>query len=170
MAWGLEARVPFLDRSFLDVSMSLPPNVKLSRRSPYNHKIEKYVLRKAFDNPQDPYLPSEILWRQKEQFSDGVGYSWIDSLREAAELKISDKVFANASVIYPHDTPTTKEAYWYRQVFESLFPQKACLESVVRWIPRKDWGEFFLWVLMIIGCSEDPSGRAQKAHVAAYGS
>jgi asparagine synthase (glutamine-hydrolysing) len=76
---------------------------------------------------------------------DGVGYSWIDSLRDTSNHKISDKVFANASVIYPHDTPTTKEAYWYRQVFESLYPQKACLESVVRWIPRKDWGIFIVF-------------------------
>ncbi|KAJ1569898.1 asparagine synthetase, partial [Nowakowskiella sp. JEL0078] len=148
MAWGLEARVPFLDKAFLDVSMTqVPAAAKLSSRAPYNHRIEKYVLRKAFDTPENPYLPDEVLWRQKEQFSDGVGYSWIDSLKDQAELKVDDESFALAHERFPHDTPTTKEAYWYRTVFEKHFPQKACLESVVRWIPRKDWG-----------CSEDPSG------------
>ena len=148
MAWGLEARVPFLDRNFLDVAMTIPSNMKMTNRGPYNFNIEKYIIRKAFDVQNDPYLPEDVLWRQKEQFSDGVGYSWIDSLKEAAEARVSDKVFANAAVIFLHDTPTTKEAYWYRQVFESLFPQRACLTSVVRWIPRKDWGEF-LYVLII---------------------
>ncbi|TPX65398.1 asparagine synthase (glutamine-hydrolysing) [Spizellomyces sp. 'palustris'] len=158
MAWGLEARVPFLDKAFLDVAMlQVPANHKLSRRAPYNHGIEKYVIRKAFDNPEDPYLPHDILWRQKEQFSDGVGYSWIDSLKDNADSKVSDEDFAKAAERFPHDPPTTKEAYWYREIFEQKFPQKACLESVVRWIPRKDWG-----------CPEDPSGRAQKAHNAAY--
>ncbi|KAJ3273818.1 asparagine synthetase, partial [Borealophlyctis nickersoniae] len=158
MAWGLEARVPFLDKAFLDVAMNqVPANHKLSQRAPYNHRIEKYVIRKAFDEPSDPYLPDEILWRQKEQFSDGVGYSWIDSLKDRAEAIVSDEEMKAAAGRFPHDTPTTKEAYWYRTVFEERFPQKACLESVVRWIPRKDWG-----------CPEDPSGRAQKAHNAAY--
>jgi asparagine synthase (glutamine-hydrolysing) len=182
MAWGLEARVPFLDRHFLDVSMATAANAKLTNRAPYFHGSEKYILRKAFDTPTDPYLPSEILWRQKEQFSDGVGYSWIDSLRNHAEARISDKIFANAKVIFPHDTPATKEAYWYRQIFESLYPQKTCLESVVRWIPRKDWGRIVVIAVMnafermgktyttlvITGCPEDPSGRAQKGHNAAY--
>ncbi|KAI8851206.1 putative asparagine synthetase [Chytridium lagenaria] len=158
MAWGLEARVPFLDRQFLDAAMlQVPPTHKLSRRAPYNHYIEKYVLRKAFDTPEDPYLPEDILWRQKEQFSDGVGYSWIDQLKAHSEATISDEDFARAAVFFPHDTPTTKEAFWYRRIFEKHYPQRACLESVVRWIPRKDWG-----------CSEDPSGRAQAAHNSAY--
>ncbi|KAJ3264564.1 asparagine synthetase, partial [Blyttiomyces sp. JEL0837] len=158
MAWGLEARVPFLDKAFLDVAMlQVPATHKLSKKAPSNHPIEKYVIRKAFDTPEDPYLPHDILWRQKEQFSDGVGYSWIDKLKEHAESSISDEDLARASVMYPHDTPKTKEAFWYRRVFERHFPQRACLESVVRWIPRSDWG-----------CPEDPSGRAQKAHEAAY--
>src|SRR5262245_54913439 len=106
MAWGLEARVPFLDKAFLEVSMlQVPANAKASRRDPYNHRIEKYVLRKAFDTRDDPYLPDEVLWRQKEQFSDGVGYSWIDSLKDFAERKISDEDFARASELYPHHTP-----------------------------------------------------------------
>ncbi|KAJ3206673.1 asparagine synthetase [Dinochytrium kinnereticum] len=158
MAWGLEARVPFLDKAFLDTAMlQVPGNHKLSRRAPYNHRIEKYVLRRAFDTKEDPYLPDDILWRQKEQFSDGVGYSWIDSLKAHAESSISDDDFARAKMFFPHDTPTTKEAFWYRRIFERHYPQRACLESVVRWIPRKDWG-----------CPEDPSGRAQAAHNAAY--
>lgn len=143
MAWGLEARVPFLDRSFLDVAMTIPPSTKTHNSAPYYHKMEKYVLRKAFDNPSDPYLPDDILWRQKEQFSDGVGYSWIDSLRDYADEKISDDLMSKASSLYPHDPPKTKEAFLYRQIFESLYPQPACLESVVRWIPRGDWGNYF---------------------------
>ncbi|KAJ3389395.1 asparagine synthetase [Lobulomyces angularis] len=158
MAWGLEARVPFLDRAFLDVAMeTVPANAKLTKKGPYNHPIEKYVLRKAFDTPENPYLPKDVLWRQKEQFSDGVGYSWIDGLKDHAEKEVTEAQLKSAKEKFPHDTPTTKEAYFYRTIFEKLFPQKACLESVVRWIPRKDWG-----------CSEDPSGRAQSGHEEAY--
>lgn len=160
MAWGLEARVPFLDKSFLDTAMEcVPANHKLSKKGPYNHYLEKYVLRQAFEveEGEEPYLPKEILWRQKEQFSDGVGYSWIDGLKDFAEKFITDEQLASASQRWERDTPTTKEAYWYRDIFEQHFPQPACLESVVRWIPRKDWG-----------CNEDPSGRAQKVHNAAY--
>ncbi|TPX31995.1 asparagine synthase (glutamine-hydrolysing) [Synchytrium microbalum] len=158
MAWGLEARVPFLDRAFLDTSMlQVPANHKLSKRAPYNHYMEKYVIRRAFDIKEDPYLPHDILWRQKEQFSDGVGYTWIDSLKDHAEKMVTDEQLAAVAERFPHDPPTTKEGYWYREVFEKHFPSKACLESVVRWIPRKDWG-----------CAEDPSGRAQKVHEFAY--
>ncbi|KAJ3369287.1 asparagine synthetase [Allomyces arbusculus] len=153
MAWGLEARVPFLDRGFLDVAMTLDPKHK--RCGP--GVMEKSVLRKAFDTPDDPYLPHDILWRQKEQFSDGVGYSWIDSLKEMTERAVSDEKWAARAVRFPHDTPTTREAYYYRELFHKHFPQRACVESVVRWVPRLDWG-----------CSEDPSGRAQTAHQQAY--
>lgn len=157
MAWGLEARVPFLDLAFLDVVMNTDPKDKLC--SP--EKIEKYILRKAFDTSDDPmvepYLPAKILWRQKEQFSDGVGYSWIDSLKAEADHRITDIDLKAAPERWPHDSPTTKEAYLYREIFEHHFPQKACLESVVRWIPRADWG-----------CAEDPSGRSQKVHEKAY--
>ncbi|CAG8440077.1 7207_t:CDS:2 [Ambispora gerdemannii] len=157
MAWGLEARVPFLDKDFLDVAMTIDPEEKMYKEG----RMEKYILRKAFDvsttGDSRPYLPDNILWRQKEQFSDGVGYSWIDSLRDAAEEHITDEQFANAAERWPMDTPTTKEAYWYREQFESWFPEEACSTSVVRWIPRSDWG-----------CPEDPSGRAQTVHQAAY--
>lgn len=86
MAWGVEARVPFLDKEFLDVAMGIDPKEKMIRK--LEGRIEKYILRKAFDDPTNPYLPSEILWRQKEQFSDGVGYSWIDSLKKHAENEV----------------------------------------------------------------------------------
>ena len=119
------------------------------------------IIDRAFDTSDDPelepYLPESILWRQKEQFSDGVGYSWIDSLKDEADKKVSDEAFEQRAVRWPEDTPQTKEAFWYRQEFEKWFPQKACIESVVRWIPRTDWG-----------CSADPSGRAQKVHNEAY--
>jgi asparagine synthase (glutamine-hydrolysing) len=140
MAWGLEARVPFLDKDFLDIAMTITPNHKLTGSGPYGHKMEKHLLRKAFDTPTNPYLPDEVLWRQKEQFSDGVGYSWIDSIKEFVETYVSEEQMQNAPSKFPYDTPTTKEAYWFREIFEKHFPQKACLESVVRWIPRKDWG------------------------------
>lgn len=153
MAWGLEARVPFLDKEFLDVALNIDPAEKVCKAN----RIEKYILRKAFDTSSNPYLPSDILWRQKEQFSDGVGYSWIDSLKDEAERRISDDIFAEREKRWPEDTPQTKEAYWYRDAFETWFPEKACNESVVRWFPRADWG-----------CPQDPSGRAQKVHSAAY--
>jgi asparagine synthase (glutamine-hydrolysing) len=157
MAWGLEARVPFLDKAFLEVAMNIDPEEKMFKPG----RMEKYILRKAFDvsttGDSAPYLPDSILWRQKEQFSDGVGYSWIDSLKDAAEAHVSDEEFENAAQRWPNDTPKTKEAYWYREQFESWFPEEACASSVVRWIPRSDWG-----------CPEDPSGRAQTVHQAAY--
>ncbi|ORZ34052.1 hypothetical protein BCR44DRAFT_1486191 [Catenaria anguillulae PL171] len=160
MAWGLEARVPFLDREFLDVTMNIDPRHKRCFLGPeaQGGRCEKWILRKAFDCPdEEPYLPKDILWRQKEQFSDGVGYGWIDALRDHAEHMVSDASWAARHVRFPHDTPTTKEAYYYRDLFYQHFPQRACLESVVRWVPRLDWG-----------CSEDPSGRAQAAHDLAY--
>ncbi|AMD21948.1 HFR093Wp [Eremothecium sinecaudum] len=155
MAWGLEARVPFLDREFLQLCMNIDPKEKMIR--PEEGRIEKYILRKAFDTSEDPeakpYLPEEILWRQKEQFSDGVGYSWIDSLKDAAESAISDEQFANPKPEWGDDIPTTKEAYWYRLKFDALFPQATAASTVMRWIPKADWG-----------CAEDPSGRYAKIH------
>lgn len=155
-AWGMEVRVPFLDRDFLDVAMSVDPKEKLCVPG---ERIEKYILRKAFDEPEDPYLPPHILWRQKEQFSDGVGYSWIDSLKLYADQQVTDQEMANASSQFPEDTPTTKEAYLYRKIFDQFYPNQACRSTVQRWIPRTDWG-----------CGADPSGRAQKVHVAALDS
>lgn len=153
MAWGLEARVPFLDKQFLEVCMNIQPEDKLISKE----KMEKYILRKAFDTSDDPstepYLPDEILWRQKEQFSDGVGYSWIDCLKETAEKTVSDEQFKTPKPEWGDDIPTTKEAYWYRCMFDELFPSKAAAETVMRWVPKADWG-----------CAEDPSGRYAKMH------
>ncbi|CCE63053.1 hypothetical protein TPHA_0D04200 [Tetrapisispora phaffii CBS 4417] len=155
MAWGLEARVPFLDREFLDLCMNIDPSEKMINQK--EGRIEKYILRKAFDTTDEPnekpYLPDEILWRQKEQFSDGVGYSWIDGLKDTAERVISDELFENPREHWGSDIPTTKEAYWYRLKFDALFPQPTAASTVMRWIPKADWG-----------CAEDPSGRYAKIH------
>lgn len=156
MAWGLEARIPFLDRAFLDLVMHIDPKHKVITPE----RKEKYILREAFDTPNDPYLPHNILWRQKEQFSDGVGYSWIDALRDTAAAQISDEEFARPTPPQwfradgSQDRPQTKEAWWYRKMFDAHFP-KQCAETVKRWIPKEEWG-----------CSADPSGRAQKTHIA----
>ncbi|MCG8470127.1 MAG: asparagine synthase B [Gemmatimonadetes bacterium] len=123
-AWGVEARVPFLDREFLDVAMALDPDAK----RPGGGKIEKHVLREAFAG----LLPDEILWRQKEQFSDGVGYSWIDSLKTLAEREVSDEQLRRAADRYPTNPPATKEAYLYRSIFASHFPS----EPAVRCVPE----------------------------------
>lgn len=156
MAWGLEARIPFLDKAFLEVVMNTDPKYKLITKE----RKEKYILREAFDTPEDPYLPHKILWRQKEQFSDGVGYGWIDILRDTAAAQISDEEFARPTPKEwfledgTEDRPQTKEAWWYRKMFDQHFP-KQCAETVKRWIPKESWG-----------CSADPSGRAQKTHIA----
>lgn len=135
-AWGVEARVPFLDTDFLEVAMTFDPLEKMTNDPVSGQKrMEKYVIRKAFDKSSDPeddyeYLPQEILWRQKEQFSDGVGYSWIDTLKEHAEKHISDAMMETAEFRFPHNTPQTKEAYYYRQIFESHFPSQSAVKSV----------------------------------------
>lgn len=162
MTYGLELRVPFLDTDFLNHSMSIRPEDKMAgiknqfaqengQRVP---RIEKHILRAAF---ADKYLPDSVLWRQKEQFSDGVGYSWIDSIRAYAESQIDDEEFSRAAEIYPFNTPPTKEAFYYRALYEEMFPGEAYAKTVTRWVPRVDWG-----------CQADPSGRAQAVHTAAY--
>lgn len=125
-AWGLEARVPFLDADFLEEAMMIDPNEKLIR----DGRIEKHILRDAFDTPSDPYLPADILWRQKEQFSDGVGYGWIDSLRNLADEHVTDQMFINAQHRFPDNTPGTKEAYFYRSIFEEHYPQPSAAKTV----------------------------------------
>ncbi|HEX7816374.1 asparagine synthase B [Dyella sp.] len=122
MAWGVEARVPFLDLDFLDTAMSMDAKYKMAGQG----RIEKAVLREAFQGA----LPDSILWRQKEQFSDGVGYGWIDGLKAHAEQAISDREFAAAVSRYPFNTPATKEAYLYRRIFERYFPGEACAATV----------------------------------------
>ena len=128
MAWGVEPRVPFLDREFLDVAMAFDAKHKMVD-APFagtRGRIEKAVLRAAFDG----VLPHEILWRQKEQFSDGVGYGWIDGLKAHAARLVSDRELAAASGRFPRNTPLTKEAYWYRSVFEQHFPTTAAADTV----------------------------------------
>lgn len=127
-AWGLEARVPFLDRDFVNLAMSIDPAEKMINKK--EGKIEKWIIRKAFDDEENPYLPKHILYRQKEQFSDGVGYSWIDGLKDHAASQVSDQMLANAKHIYPHNTPGTKEGYYYRMIFERCFPQESARLTV----------------------------------------
>ncbi|KAH9079471.1 asparagine synthase [Lactarius deliciosus] len=166
MAWGLEARVPFLDKAFLEVAMNVRPEDKMFTKGSSQEldedgypKMEKYILRKAFDVAPDgkPYLPRSILWRQKEQFSDGVGYSWIDGLKAHAENAIPDQLYEKRFERWPVDTPSTKEAYYMRDIFDGLFMSDAAAKTAVRWIPRGDWG-----------CAADPSGRSVSIHNAAY--
>lgn len=121
-AWGVEARVPFLDKEFLDVAMSIAPAAKMSGGG----RIEKQILREAFAD----VLPEPIVWRQKEQFSDGVGYNWIDSLRAHAESEVSDQAMARAAVRFPYNTPPTREAYFYRSIFADHFHHDACARCV----------------------------------------
>lgn len=149
MAHGLEARVPFLDKAFLELAIKITPSEKQPQT--YNG-VEKYILRKAFDTPQQPYLPDSVLWRQKEQFSDGVGYNWINSLIDYCADMVTDEELANAQERFPYNTPATKEAYYYRSVFAKHYPQVSAAQTVRRWIPK--------WQ-----ANTDPSGRANEAHV-----
>jgi asparagine synthase (glutamine-hydrolysing) len=132
MAWGVEPRVPFLDVEFMDVAMRMDAQAKMVDKGRAGggpggmRGIEKAVLREAFVG----YLPDEILWRQKEQFSDGVGYGWIDGLKSHAEKLVGDREFAAAGMRFPVNPPQTKEAFWYRCVFEAAFPGDACARSV----------------------------------------
>jgi len=127
MAWGVEPRVPFLDREFLDVAMRMDASHKMVRKGQAGpQRMEKGVLRHAFDG----YLPEQILWRQKEQFSDGVGYGWIDGLKAHAEAQVSDRELAAADKRYPVNPPQTKEAYFYRSLFERFYPTPAAAETV----------------------------------------
>lgn len=154
LAHSVEPRVPFLDIDLLNYVLdSVPPEQKMVNKAPYCYRMEKYILRKAFDTPETPYLPDEVLWRQKEQFSDGVGYSWIDALKAYSESQVTDAQMKTAGSRFHRYTPATKEAYWYRTIFEKLFPEPQCIDSVVLWSPKVDWG-----------CPPDPSGRAQRAH------
>jgi asparagine synthase (glutamine-hydrolysing) len=154
-AWGVEGRVPFLDKEFMDVAMRLNPGDKLSG---LKGRMEKWILRKAFED----YLPESVAWRQKEQFSDGVGYSWIDTLREIASTKVSDEEFAQAAERFPINPPMTKEEYHYRSIFEELFPSDPAAKTVPS-VPSVacstpvalEWDAAFKKLI-------DPSGRAVK--------
>ena len=121
-AWGVEGRVPFLDRDFLDIAMRLNPQAKMCP----GDVMEKKILRKAFAD----MLPEEIAWRQKEQFSDGVGYSWIDTLKKITSEQVTDEQMAHAAERFPIHTPLCKEEYFYRSIFEEHFPSKSAALSV----------------------------------------
>jgi asparagine synthase (glutamine-hydrolysing) len=165
-AWGVEARVPFLDREFLDVAMAFDAEDKRCVGKDGKPRMEKYVLREAFEGS----LPDEILWRQKEQFSDGVGYAWIDSLKAHAEVHVSDDQLERAAWRFPHNTPLTKEAYLFREMFEGHFPgphAAACVpggKSVACSTPAAiAWDKSF-------SENPDPSGRAiRDVHHEGYG-
>jgi len=160
MAWGIEGRVPFLDKEFMDVAMNINPKDKMITPE----RMEKWVLRKAFED----LLPESIAWRQKEQFSDGVGYSWIDTLKQVAEDEVTDEMMANAKFRFPINVPMSKEEYRYRTIFESHFPSDSAA-SCVPSVPSVacstpvalEWDEAFKKM-------NDPSGRAVKVHETAY--
>ncbi|MCR5244165.1 MAG: asparagine synthase B [Bacteroidales bacterium] len=160
-AWGVEGRVPFLDKEFLDVAMRLNPEAKMCP----GDVIEKRIVRKAFED----MLPESITWRQKEQFSDGVGYGWIDSLKAAANAGVSDEEMASAAERFPVHTPMNKEEYCYRSIFEELFPSRSAALSVPS-VPSVacSSAEALAWDSSFRGLN-DPSGRAVKGvHVQAY--
>ena len=160
-AWGVEGRVPFLDKEFLDVAMSLNPAAKMAP----DGVIEKKILREAFQD----MLPKEVAWRQKEQFSDGVGYSWIDSLKKITASAVSDEQMAHAAQRFPINTPQNKEEYYYRTIFEELFPSNSAAMSVPS-VPSVacSTAEALAWDESFKNLN-DPSGRAVKGvHESAY--
>jgi len=134
MAWSVEARVPFLDRRFMDLALGFDVKQKMCSDEAGAKRVEKWVLRKAFDVPPPRhYLPAEVLWRQKEQFSDGVGYTWIDSIKAHAEAEVSDQQLATADKRFPMKTPRTKEAYLYRSFFAKHFGENGPAAETVGW-------------------------------------
>ncbi len=151
-AWGVEGRVPFLDKEFLDVAMRMNPAEKMCSES----KMEKYALRQAFCD----LLPSEVAWRQKEQFSDGVGYSWIDTLKRITSEAVSDAEMASAAERFPINPPKNKEEYYYRSIFAEHFPS----DSAARSVPSEasvacSTAIALEWDASMRG-KNDPSGRA----------
>jgi asparagine synthase (glutamine-hydrolysing) len=161
MAWGIEGRVPFLDKEFIDVAMRINPQDKMIN----GERMEKWVIRKAFED----MLPESVAWRQKEQFSDGVGYDWIDTLKEVVDAEVTDEQLANAKFRFPIQTPQNKEEFYYRTVFEEHFPSDTAALSV----PQEpsvacstkialEWDESFKNM-------NEPSGRAiMSVHDDAY--
>ena len=160
-AWGVEGRVPFLDKEFLDVAMRTNPEAKMCPGS----TIEKKIVREAFAD----MLPAEIAWRQKEQFSDGVGYSWIDTLKKITSEAVSDEQMAHAAERFPINPPLNKEEYYYRSIFAEHFPSESAARSVNQEASvacstaiALEWDAAFKNM-------NDPSGRAVKGvHEQAY--
>lgn len=160
-AWGVEGRVPFLDKEFLDVAMSINPEFKMAK----DGHIEKWILRKAFED----MLPEEIAWRQKEQFSDGVGYSWIDTLKELTSNLVTDAQMERAADRFPINPPRNKEEYYYRSIFEEHFPSQTAAKCVPS-VPSVacSTAEALAWDASFQNMNE-PSGRAIKTvHNQAY--
>ena len=153
-AWGVEGRVPFLDKEFLDIAMRINPADKMCP----GNTIEKRVVREAFSD----MLPESIVWRQKEQFSDGVGYSWIDTLKKIASESVSDEQMAHAAERFPINTPMNKEEYCYRSIFEEHFPSESAARSVPS-VPSVacSTAEALAWDKAFANLN-DPSGRAVK--------
>jgi asparagine synthase (glutamine-hydrolysing) len=160
-SWGIEGRVPFLDKEFMDVAMSINPEDKMIN----GERMEKWVLRKAFED----MLPESVAWRQKEQFSDGVGYDWIDTLKEMVNAEVSDEQLENAKYKFPIQTPSSKEEFYYRSIFTDHFPSDTAALSVPS-VPSVacsspvalEWDESFKNM-------NDPSGRAvANVHDDAY--
>lgn len=133
-AFGLEGRVPFLDKKFLDMAMTMDPVEKMCDNSVLpdgvHRKMEKYIIRKAFDVPEAPYLPASVLWRQKEQFSDGVGYDWVDGLKDYAEKVVTAEMWAKRAERFPEHTPRNKEYYLLRSIFEKHYPGRPAMLTV----------------------------------------
>lgn len=168
MAHSVEARYPFLDTEFINLCMNINKDVKTQKG------IEKYILRKSFDikevteeenkeeskikiNIKPMYLPDEILWRQKEQFSDSITYRWIDTLKADTDKEVMENckiAYNHRELLYPYNTPQTTEAFYYRQIFERLFPNRE--KTVKCWYPNTRWKG---------NNSSDPSGRAQSCHI-----
>lgn len=164
-AWGVEGRVPFLDKEFIDTAMRINPEDKMISQE--KGRIEKWIIRKAFEE----YLPAHVVWRQKEQFSDGVGYNWIDSLKELTSQQVSDKQLANAAYRFPVNTPRTKEEYYYRTLFHEHFPSETAAKTVPS-VPSVacSTAEALEWDASFKNMNE-PSGRAMKnVHTQSYDS
>jgi asparagine synthase (glutamine-hydrolysing) len=160
-AWGVEGRVPFLDKEFLDVAMRINPAAKMAP----GKVIEKKILREAFSD----MLPQEIAWRQKEQFSDGVGYNWIDTLKKVTSQAVTDQAMAHAAKRFPINTPQNKEEYYYRTIFEEHFPSSSAARSVPS-VPSVACStpEALAWDSSFSNLN-DPSGRAVKGvHADSY--
>ncbi len=160
-AWGIEGRVPFLDKEFMDVAMRINPQDKMIN----GERMEKWVVRKAFES----YLPASVAWRQKEQFSDGVGYSWIDTLKKVVAEEVTDEQLANAKYRFPLQTPTNKEEFYYRSIFYEHFPSDAAALCVPQEASVACSTKIALEWDASFKNMNDPSGRAvANVHSDAY--
>ncbi|NEW79156.1 MAG: asparagine synthase B [Gelidibacter sp.] len=160
-AWGIEGRVPFLDKEFMDVAMRINPQDKMIN----GERMEKWVLRRAFES----YLPASVAWRQKEQFSDGVGYSWIDTLKKVVAEEVTDEQLANAKYKFPLQTPTNKEEFYYRSIFQEHFPSDAAALCVPQEASVACSTKIALEWDASFKNMNDPSGRAvANVHADAY--